>query len=197
MTGTSRAGTSRTSTPVTSTSRTSTPPTSTPPNGPPLIFRRVTRDDLAIAHALHGDPVTNEHNPYGADPDLARTAERLDEWVRHWEVYGFGYELIELGGGGGTATIGICGVRRDVWQGLHVLNLYWRLLPEFWGRGFATPAGQRGLEIALVARHREPVVARLVVGNVASARVAEKLGMTRREDLDATVDGADWVVYAA
>jgi RimJ/RimL family protein N-acetyltransferase len=157
-----------------------------------LSFRRLTAGDLEVAHLLHGDPETNQHNPYGADPDLATTQIRLDEWLRHWDEYGFGYELIEEDG----AVIGICGVRRDVWQGLHVLNLYWRLLPEAWGRGYATIAGQHALDMAREARHREPVVARMLAGNAASARVAEKLGMTRREDLDASFDGADWILYA-
>ena len=157
-----------------------------------LSFRRLTASDLQVAHLLHGDPETNQHNPYGPDPDLATTQIRLDEWLRHWDEYGFGYEFIEEDG----AVIGICGVRRDVWQGLHVLNLYWRLLPEVWGRGYATIAGQHALEMARAARHREPVVARMLAGNSASARVAEKLGMTRREDLDASFDGADWILYA-
>jgi RimJ/RimL family protein N-acetyltransferase len=157
-----------------------------------LSFRRIVEDDLAIAHRLHSDPATNLHNPYGADPDLETTRERLAEWLRHWEEYGFGYELID----DGTGIVGICGVRRDVWQGLHVLNLYWRLLPEVWGRGYATPAGARALELARSVRHRELIVARLVDGNAASARIAEKLGMQRRADLDASADGADWVIYA-
>ena len=158
----------------------------------PLSFRRITPGDLAILHTLHSDPATNLHNPYGADPDLETTRERLDEYVRHWDEYGFGYELIDDGSG----VIGICGVRRDVWQGLHVLNLYWRLLPEVWGRGYATSAGAHALEMAQAARHRERVVARMVAGNAASARIAEKLGMARAPELDATVDGADWVIYA-
>ena len=158
-----------------------------------LTFRRITADDLAVAHALHADPATNLHNPYGADPDLATTREHLDGWVRHWREHGFGYELID----DGTGIVGICGVRRDVWQGLHVLNLYWRLVPEVWGRGYATTAGAHALEMAIAARHREPVVARLVDGNAASARIAEKLGMVRAPGLDATVDGADWVIYLA
>lgn len=158
-----------------------------------LTYRRVTAGDLDILHRLHGDPATNLHNPYGADSDLDTTRERLAEFLRHWEQYGFGYELICDDSG----VIGICGARRDVWQGLHVLNLYWRLLPEVWGRGYATPAGQHALEMARAARHREPIVARIVDGNAASARVAEKLGMSRRPDLDATSDGADWVIWAS
>lgn len=158
-----------------------------------LTYRRLVAEDLDIVHRLHSDPATNVHNPYGADLDLDTTRARLDEWLRNRDEYGFGYELISDDSG----VIGICGVRRDVWQGLHVLNLYWRLLPEVWGRGYATLAGAHALDMALAARHREPVLARLVAGNLASARIAEKLGMLRRADLDATVDGADWVIYSA
>jgi RimJ/RimL family protein N-acetyltransferase len=157
-----------------------------------LTFRRVTADDLEIVARLHSDPATNAHNPYGADADLDVTRSRLEEFVRHWDDYGFGYELIC----DADEVIGICGVRRDVWQSLQVLNLYWRLLPEFWGRGYARAAGQHALDAARAVRHREPVIARIVAGNAASEHLAEKLGMSRRPDLDATMDGADWVIYA-
>jgi [ribosomal protein S5]-alanine N-acetyltransferase len=161
----------------------------------------VGADDLAVVHTLHSDPRTNLHNPYGASASLDETRTMLEGWVRHRDDFGFGYELIGAGddagaGAGAGGTVGICGVRRDVWHGLHVLNLYWRLLPEVWGRGYATAAGLHALEVAQQVRHRELIVARIVEGNAASARIAEKLGMQRRPDLDGALDGADWVIFA-
>ena len=77
-----------------------------------------------------------------------------------------------------------------------VLNLYWRLLPDFQGRGLAVELGRRALETARSIDSERPVVARMLADNVASSKVAARLGMVRRPDLDATVDGAHWILYS-
>jgi [ribosomal protein S5]-alanine N-acetyltransferase len=158
-----------------------------------LRFRRVTADDLADVHRLHSDPETNRHNPYGADADMGVTRERLAGWLRHWDENGFGYELIDDESG----CVGICGYRRDVWLGRDVLNLYWRLHPSVWGRGYALEAGRHSLDGAIASAGDELVVARMTADNAASQHIAERLGMLPRPDLSAHVDGAPWVVYAA
>jgi RimJ/RimL family protein N-acetyltransferase len=158
-----------------------------------LIYRRVTADDLADVHRLHSDPETNRHNPYGADADLEVTRDRLAGWSRHWDENGFGYEMIDDESRG----VGICGVRRDVWLGRDVLNLYWRLDPSVWGRGYALEAGRHSLDTALGHASGELVVARMTDDNAASRHIAERLGMQSRPDLAAEVDGARWIVYVA
>jgi RimJ/RimL family protein N-acetyltransferase len=121
------------------------------------------------------------------------TRERLIGWVSHWEENGFGYELIDDVSG----CVGICGFRRDSWLGHDVLNLYWRLDPSVWGRGYALEAGRHSLEGALAKAGDSLVVARMTDDNAASQHIAEKLGMLPRADLAADVDGAHWTVYAA
>ena len=116
----------------------------------------------------------------------------LSEWLRHFERFAFGYELAVLDGD----VIGICGARRDVWMGVDVLNLYWRLLPGVWGRGLAEPLARLALEIAAAARRDETIVARMLVQNAASARVAERAGLIRQSELDGDAHGASWIVYA-
>jgi ribosomal-protein-alanine N-acetyltransferase len=157
-----------------------------------LRYRRLTAADLADVHRLHSDPETNRHNPYGADPDLGVTRDRLAGWLRHWDENGFGYELIDDDSG----CVGICGFRRDVWLGRDVLNLYWRLDPSVWGRGYALEAGRHSLDGALGCANEELVVARMTDDNAASQHIAEKLGMRLRPELTADLDGARWVVYA-
>lgn len=156
-----------------------------------LQFRPLAIGDADAVHALHGDPATNLHNPYGAEPDLEASRVRLTGWIDHRLEHGFGYELVESDG----ALVGICGVRVDRWQGIDVLNLYWRLMPEFQGRGLAIELGRRALAAASAARSDRPIVARMLVDNAASARVAERLGLVRRRDLDGSLDGSDWVVH--
>ncbi|MEP6478716.1 MAG: GNAT family N-acetyltransferase [Rhodoglobus sp.] len=157
----------------------------------PLTFRPLTATDGAVVHLLHGDPQTNLHNPYGASPDRATSERMLAGWLDHWSAFGFGYELVELDG----ECVGICGVRRDAWLGEPVLNLYWRILPEFQGRGLGMLAAQHALASGRDAPTSAPIVARMLAGNEASQAVARRLGLIRSPERDATVDGADWQVW--
>lgn len=60
----------------------------------------------------------------------------------------------------------------------------WRLAREFWGMGYALEAARAALHVAFVERGLPSVVAMTVPGNARSRGVMERLGMTRRPDLD-------------
>lgn len=161
---------------------------------PELVFHPVSEVDLPAMHRLHGDPSTNDHNPFGASADLPETAVTLAAWIEHASSNGFGYEAVVLD----DEVIGICGARFDEWHGQRVVNLYWRLLPEYWGRGLSGPLARRALGIALSrpSPGEEPIVARMLPANDASRRVAERIGLVRRRDLDGEFAGAQWIVLA-
>ncbi len=80
-----------------------------------------------------------------------------------------------------------------------VINLYWRLLPDYWGKGLAGNLGWHALDIARSVTHLsdELIVARMLPGNAGSVRVAEKLGLTRRSDLGGEAYGVRWILYTA
>jgi len=69
------------------------------------------------------------------------------------------------------------------------------LLPEFWGRGYATEGVRAVIDYALAQLGLPRVVAETQVANVASCRLLERLGLT----VDRTVVrfGAEQVIYAA
>ncbi|MGM7671020.1 GNAT family N-acetyltransferase [Microbacterium sp. A93] len=159
-----------------------------------IWFRALSSGDAALVHDLHGDPMTNAHNPLGASPDLLASERMLENWLQHRMDHGFGYELAFEG----NRLAGICGARRDLWLNMPVINLYWRLLPDFWGKGLAADLGRHALDIARSATPLvdELTVARMLPGNAVSVRVAEKLGLTRRSDLDGEAHGAHWILYA-
>lgn len=147
-----------------------------------------------MVHELHSDPMTNVNNPFGASLDVRASEEMLEGWLQHWKDHAFGYELAFEG----DRLAGICGARRDRWRDIPVINLYWRLLPEYWGKGLAGDLGRHALDIARTAPPlaEDLIVARMRPENVGSARVAEKLGLTRRSDLDGEMSGAHWILYA-
>ncbi len=55
----------------------------------------------------------------------------------------------------------------------------WRLVPDAWGKGYATEGAQAAINFAFEQLQRREVVAITAVKNRRSQRVMERLGMTR------------------
>lgn len=71
------------------------------------------------------------------------------------------------------AFVGCCGI--NLLDG-YAVELFYAVVPEYWGRGFATEMGQALTSYALDVLGVTMVKAFIVPGHEASKRVAEKLG---------------------
>lgn len=148
-----------------------------------LALRRVLAEDGPALFAIDGDPATHQFNPPGsAAPDLAASEARLREWRRHWDADGAGYWAITLAGA--PEVIGFGGVQRIIWREREALNLYYRFSPRAWGHGYATEMARVAVTLARAHLPQWPVIARVRPANVPSLRVAERIGLLRRPDLD-------------
>lgn len=84
--------------------------------------------------------------------------------------------------------LGFCGIKRvnspgaGALTGMHEIG--WRLRPEAWGQGIAKEAAIASLDLAFQRFHAPHVIALTVPGNRPSWGLMERLGMTRRSDLD-------------
>lgn len=136
-----------------------------------LSLDRPTIGDLPAVHAIHADPRTNRHNPAGPATDLPASRRMVEEWLAHWDRFGFGYWAVRESPGG--EVIGAGGVRhRD-----GALNLYYRFAVSAWGRGFATELAIAAVRLAARDLPGVPVVAVVHPDNAASRRVAERAGL--------------------
>ena len=80
------------------------------------------------------------------------------------------------------------------WTGLHVpsfeapfmpaVEIGWRILPEYWNKGFATEAAEKALWFAHHILKLPEIVSFTAVGNVKSQRIMEKIGMKRCMEKD-------------
>ena len=147
-----------------------------------LVLRRLQAGDGPAMFAIHGDPETNRHNPRGPDPDLSTSEETLRRWLQDWENDGYGYWAVTFPHA--EDVIGFGGIGRFTWRDRDALNLYYRLTPGVWGRGYATELARAAVNFARTYLPQLPVVARTRPGNIASIRTAEKAGLRRRPDLD-------------
>ena len=118
----------------------------------------------------------------GSDEDFAAAFERLEGYQRD---YGHTFWAIERKSDG--ALLGFCGLKRVNSSGAPNpgdFEVGWRLREDAWGQGFAKEAAIASLDLAFGRFGAPHVVALTVPANTASQALMERLGMTRREDLD-------------
>jgi len=125
-----------------------------------------------------------------------KSREFLDEivasrFVRWQEERGFTFWVVERKEDG--AFLGFCGLKIADDPGSPVEGEYeigWRLREDAWGQGYAKEAAAASLDHAFGPVGAERVVALTVVGNRPSLGLMERLGMTRRPELD--YRGPEW-----
>ncbi len=83
-------------------------------------------------------------------------------------------------------VLGFCGLKRVNTEGAPTgdFEIGWRFREDAWGQGYAKEAAIATLDLAFGRFAAPHVVALTVAGNRGSWGLMERLGMTRREDLD-------------
>jgi RimJ/RimL family protein N-acetyltransferase len=147
-----------------------------------LTLRRPDSGDTQAFFQVDGDPATNRFSLAGPAPNLAASEERLCEWLRQWHEDGYGYWALAVAPD--ATVVGFGGVRHITWRDREVLNLYFKLQPAFWRRGYATELARTAVDLARAYLPHLPIIARTRPNNLASARTAERAGLLRRRDLD-------------
>jgi RimJ/RimL family protein N-acetyltransferase len=119
---------------------------------------------------------------------MTTIVQRFQEWQ---ERYGHSFWALERKEDG--AFLGFCGLKRGDDPGSPVegeVEIGWRLREDVWGRGYAKEAAAASLDFAFSQAGAEKVVALTVIGNSSSWGLMERLGMTRRPELDYV--GPEW-----
>jgi RimJ/RimL family protein N-acetyltransferase len=130
-------------------------------------------EDLDFLAALLGDERVGRTlgGARGRDEVAGFLAAEHDHWARN----GFGYWVWRERATGEPVARG--GLHRVQVDGEEMFEIGWAVLPERWGRGYATELGQASIAAAATLGIA-PVVAYTLPDNLTSRRVMEKLGMT-------------------
>ncbi|VTR78647.1 hypothetical protein CHMI_03430 [Cellulomonas hominis] len=130
--------------------------------------------DLPELHALHADPRGYVHWPWGRHTTVEQTERLLDRYRESWDEHGLGPWVVRAATDGRLVGMGGCSVRGGVgW------NLYYRLVPEEWGHGYAQEVVAAARTAARATRPDLPVLAYLLEHNTGSLRAVERAGLTR------------------
>ena len=138
-----------------------------------LILQEITIHDKVELFQLHSNP---EVQRYTGEPPVT-TMKEIEQAIQgrkeHYQTYGYGRWAVYL-----KDTEAFVG-----WAGLAYLpefdevDLGYRFLPEFWGKGIATEVSEAILNYGFEVLKLKKIVAIAMKEHKASLRVMEKVGM--------------------
>lgn len=138
-----------------------------------LLLRMLQEADFEQYAAIHLDPEVTRYT-------VRKQLDRLEAWrhmaitVGHWHLRGFGmWGVFEKDTGLLAGRAGF--VQPEGWPDF---ELGWTLGRAFWGKGYATEAAARCVKYAFEDMKRDHLISLIDPQNVASIRVAERIGET-------------------
>ena len=143
-----------------------------------LILREINWNDLESIHNLHSIAEVDEYNTLGIPKNMEETrelirpdieAKRMDPQSRYtWRI------ILQNSG----EFIGLAGMilSNDKFK---LGEIYYKLLPEYWGKGYATEVAKNLILAGFEKFQLHKVEAGVATDNERSIRVLEKTGMTR------------------
>ena len=164
-------------------------------SGPPrletdrFLLRPLTLDDLDELALLLGD--REALIEWGEPLDRDQTRAWIERNLARYESHGFGRCAVisrdtrEL--------VGDCGLIPTVVEGRPEIELGWVTRRDHWGKGVATEAAAAWRDYGFGVLRLDRIVSMVSATNIASRRVAEKLGM--QVEREALWDGIPHLVY--
>ncbi len=154
-----------------------------------LVFKPITEAEAKGLYQLTCNPdinrVTGDRRFKSID-DAAQLIRQYQDYSQH----GFGRWAIYLRDT--HDFVGFCGLKREPGTG-HV-DLSFRLLPQHWGRGLASEAAAKALELGFYKFGLKRIIARAMMANHKPHAIFAKLGMRKSHCFN--LDEQPWALYA-
>ena len=140
-----------------------------------LLLREFDEGDAEAFYRLGSDPTVTRYTGDGGLKDVEHAREVLrSRPIADYQKHGFGRWACVLKVSG--VVIGFAGLK--YLDDLGDVDIGYRLLPAYWGKGLATEACRPILEYGFAHCGLEHIIGLVDPENVASVRVLEKLGLT-------------------
>jgi ribosomal-protein-alanine N-acetyltransferase len=160
-----------------------------------LILRRQAIDDLDDLFALYCDPEITKYIPDGPR-NYQETREEL-EWFlnghpKHPELGLWATIHKETG-----KFIGRCGLLPWTIEGRQEVEVAYTIAREYWGQGLGTEVAKGILKYGFDELGLSRLICLIDPKNIASQKVAEKIGMTLEKEVDGIDgDGLPTLIYS-
>ena len=156
-----------------------------------LCLRELCLNDLEALHAVLSDPVAMQHYPKPYDREMTKG---WIEWnLRNYAQYAFGlWAVVQKKDG---LFLGDCGLTIQQVDDKPELEIGYHILRSNWGRGFATESAVACRDYAFDQLGKNRVISWMTPDNLASRRVAEKVGMRLEKETQNRI-GTISVVYS-
>jgi [ribosomal protein S5]-alanine N-acetyltransferase len=145
-----------------------------------MVLRQMEMADVDDLMGIFSDPVAMRYYPN------TKSRQEAEEWVRRVQVsyrdLGFGLWVAVLEDSGEFA--GQCGLTVQEVEGKEEVEIGYLFLRKFWGRGLATEAARAARDHGFNTLGCERLVSLIDPGNLASRRVAEKIGLTLEREVE-------------
>lgn len=144
-----------------------------------VTLKLIDNSDLEAIHALHARPEVDQFNTLGIPKDIKETEGTIKPWISEnkkdsIENHTFSIELTKTHQFIGLIALVSSGAKKhkkaEVWYKLH---------PDFWGKGFASEALESVLSFGFSNLKLHRIEAGVAVENLASIRVLEKVNMQK------------------
>ena len=136
-----------------------------------LLLRPMQLTDADALLHIFADPKVMGGTPFDR--------QQMEHWVQrnldHQTQYGYGLFSVILKTDG--ELIGDCGLEQMDLEGIQIAELGYDFRSDYWNQGFATEAAIAVRDFAFHTLDLPCLISLIRVGNGASRRVAEKIGM--------------------
>ena len=154
-----------------------------------LILRWFREEDLADMCRMTADTEVMKFLGDGQPMDEMNTWRQMATFMGHWYFRGFGIWAVEE-----KATSRVVGRIGFMYPtGWPDFELGWTLARDCWGKGYATEGAQRAMKYAFTEMDRDHLISLIAPDNVASIKVAERLGETVQGET--RIIGRDVIIY--
>lgn len=145
-----------------------------------LIIREFNEQDIDALYEMNRNPEILTYIP--TDPFTSKEqAETLFHNVIQTDYINHGFGRWAVYHRQDQKVIGFCGPKFI--EELNEVELGYRLLPEYWGKGIASEASNAVVSVSPNYGIKE-IIALILIGNKKSESVAKKAGLTLREQIE-------------
>ena len=141
-----------------------------------LLFKKVEPSYFPLWLPFFQNPITSVHwKTLPVTPEIACQQWFDKQYYRYKNNLGGMYALIE---NSTNTLVGMCGLLVQEVDGIVETEIGYSLLPEHWGKGYASEAAQKCRDFAFENKLSESLISIISLTNESSAKVALQNGMS-------------------